>query len=198
MPSMQLSLSEKHRLKKGDKSVKSIEKKGRVRGHEEINPGRPDMNFPEEISQVKRGREWSRPWKQQVLSLQEIGAFDHVTGTWTNESKDTNLETGVGWGDQGGSLSPVRMLNFLPSGGPLSVKQGIVTIRRAFFKHHSRCSEEDGGGPAWVWLLQDWWWWRVMCLGLGEWHQRWQEDKFTAPKKVVVFQASPLTTTAWN
>lgn len=61
MPSMQLSLSEKHRLKKGDKSVKSIEKKGHVRGHEDINPGRPDMNFPEEISQVKRGREWSRP-----------------------------------------------------------------------------------------------------------------------------------------
>ena len=41
--------------------MKSIEKKGRVRGHEDINPGRPDMNFPEEISQVKRGREWSRP-----------------------------------------------------------------------------------------------------------------------------------------
>ena len=42
----------------------------------------------------------------------------------------------------------MRRLNFLPSGGLLSVKQGIVTIRRAFFKHHSRCSEEDGGGPA--------------------------------------------------
>ena len=59
---MQLSPSEKHRLKKKkkDKSVTSIPNKRMHRGHEDANPGRPDMSFLEEISQVKRGHEWSR------------------------------------------------------------------------------------------------------------------------------------------
>ena len=46
---MQLSPSEKHiskKKKKKDKSVKSIQKKGRIRGHEDATPGRPDMSFP--------------------------------------------------------------------------------------------------------------------------------------------------------
>lgn len=54
----------------------------------------PRESDPEaEVSQVKRGPEWSRPRKQQVQSLQELGAFDDVTGTQANESRHTNLDT---------------------------------------------------------------------------------------------------------
>ena len=112
---------------------------------------------------MKRGHEWSRPWKQQALSLQETGASDYVTGTWANENKETNLDT-----DQGGSQ---RVLWGCWASSPVEahwvLSRGLSQLDMHFFKHHDRCSEEDGRGPAWVWLMQDWWWWRVTCLGRG-------------------------------
>ena len=104
MWSIQLNPGEKYRLKKKKElQVCRVLKKGCTRGHEDANLGRPDTSFPEKVTLRLKSARWrgaQRPWKQQVLRRQELGAFDDVTGTQANESRHTNLDTR---GDQGES-----------------------------------------------------------------------------------------------
>lgn len=159
MPCTQLSPSEKYWLeKKQELQVWKVLRRECTSSCEDTNLGRPDMSLPEKVTlrlkSVKRGPECSRPWRQQVLSLQELRTFGDVTGTQDNESRDTNLDIRGDSRERGsGRVSETcEDAGLYRQWGRLSAKKGRDKTR-SDSKPHSGCSEEEGG-PAWVRLLQ--------------------------------------------